>query len=1153
MKFPAAVSIPGCVCLRVRVCVAILTLTLTLTSSASAFVPSHSHSHLHSHRVSSSAVNPTISSSHTKGQSHTKGGLKMSFFDNIPTIPNPFASPDDSNPVQPRPPSGPPPISNEAEALFGRAKAIIASDLGLRDPSILADDFTWVGPNVVTTGPLTKEEYMAAGQFFNLRKAFPDLDYRAHDFRLDPMDNMTIRVTARTVGTMRGELRLRSDTVQPNGKRMVCPPEAISMTFDPETGKLKKLCSGFCMDRLVGNTAGLCGVMAAATVAGVPPSEWELYPPAVVVSRFFSRSVKQLKEDQYVMAPFPESVMVQLAKGVLAADTGTKDSDLLSDDYTFCGPYVGPLKKEQFIEEFTKVDMRSAFPDLDENYSNFRVDPYDPYRIWYDVKATGTRTGELDGIEPDGKRYIGPPEAASMTFDDDGYCTRMTGGAVMDPTDCNTGGLGGIFGILYAAGAAPSPIQVRPLPQIISRIQKGLLSPITGKDVDDFASVEDKTSTSATFVPPPPKVETAPQVVAKSPTIPLIPLQPPKVKVAPPPTPPTPPRQAKVQAKVEPQKVELPKVSSSPEPPKEKPSAKTKKNVPIVSDPGDPVTDVFAGLFGTKSGTESKSKRPQAKAKTITIKSDSNSAAATAKQEASKRETAKREAAEATKREIEAKREAAEVAKRDAELKRKQALAEAEAKREAAEQKRRDQLAAMEEKKRIAEEKQATLQKAKTAQKVLKKATKPSATISLGFFSFGQKKTQDEEATEQTSSAPRGVPTLKNWRLNKNGSVTGSIYGSKVFGSGESITTSPLKGKPTDNAVVQTKTGSKYFLESKSAVGRKGGFSLFGGGGDKKEASTPQPNRADSARKVAAQRQASIDAKKQQQEAAAAKRQADLEARKQQQAEAASRKQAELESRKQAAAQRQAEVEARKQQQADAAARKKAETEAKNQQQSEAAARKQAEIEAKKEAAAKKQQQIEAAAAKKAEAAAAKKQQQAEAAAAKKQQQAEAATKKKEEAEAAAKRKAEAEAAKREKAEVAARKREEAAALKREKAEAAARLKKEREEVAAKKKLQASKKQAVMKDPRLQKAGSGTISLFGGASAGSTGKSGAPAGVPVISGWKKNGNGSISGTITGSSNFKEGERVTTSKLAAGQVPASGKVVSTASGSKYFLK
>jgi hypothetical protein len=62
-------------------------------------------------------------------------------------------------------------------------------------------------------------------QYLNYyRAAFPDLDYRAHDFRIVESDPCTVRLTARAVGTMRGELRLRTETLPPNGKRMICPP-----------------------------------------------------------------------------------------------------------------------------------------------------------------------------------------------------------------------------------------------------------------------------------------------------------------------------------------------------------------------------------------------------------------------------------------------------------------------------------------------------------------------------------------------------------------------------------------------------------------------------------------------------------------------------------------------------------------------------------------------------------------------------------------------------------------------------------------------------------------------------------------------------------------------------------------------------------------
>jgi hypothetical protein len=273
--------------------------------------------------------------------------------------------------LQPKPPTSQPPMPanlllNNPDALFAKAKTLLNADLGVADESLLADDATFVyisgAPN--TLGQvLNKEDYLAAAQFFNLRETFPDLDYRAHDFRIvdsleDEGRGLTVRVTARVVGSMRGPLRLRTETLEATGRRMVCPPEAITMTFDPITGRVTKLCAGFALDRLAGNTNGLCGVLGAAVIAGAPPSEWEIFPPSVVVKRFFSRTVRQLEEPQTFVAPFPETVMISLAKGVIAAQNGIEDPDLLSDNFSYCSPAVGPLRKEEFLRVYEGFNLQ---------------------------------------------------------------------------------------------------------------------------------------------------------------------------------------------------------------------------------------------------------------------------------------------------------------------------------------------------------------------------------------------------------------------------------------------------------------------------------------------------------------------------------------------------------------------------------------------------------------------------------------------------------------------------------------------------------------------------------------------------------------------------------------------------------------------------
>lgn len=61
----------------------------------------------------------------------------------------------------------------------------------------------------------------------------------------------------------------------------------------------------------------------------------------------------------------------------------------------------------------------------------------------------------------------------------------------------------------------------------------------------------------------------------------------------------------------------------------------------------------------------------------------------------------------------------------------------------------------------------------------------------------------------------------------------------------------------------------------------------------------------------------------------------------------------------------------------------------------------------------------------------------------------------------------------------------------------------------------------------------------------------APRGVPTLTRWRKNGDGSITGLISGSNIFSDGDRVTTSPISKGKIEKF-EVVTTGSGSRYFL-
>jgi hypothetical protein len=99
---------------------------------------------------------------------------------------------------------------------------------------------------------------------------------------------------------------------------------------------------------------------------------------------------------------------------------------------------------------------------------------------------------------------------------------------------------------------------------------------------------------------------------------------------------------------------------------------------------------------------------------------------------------------------------------------------------------------------------------------------KPRATFSLfGLTGDNNSPPQKKNApnkptpppTSKLTQAPRGVPSILNWRKNFDGSITGNISGSPNFGEGEKITTSPIiEGGFSVGQVVKTGSGSRYFL-----------------------------------------------------------------------------------------------------------------------------------------------------------------------------------------------------------------------------------------------------------------------------------------------------------------------------------------------------
>jgi len=153
--------------------------------------------------------------------------------------------------------------------------------------------------------------------------------------------------------------------------------------------------------------------------------------------------------------PLSPDELIGLARGFLMSRGGFgADPDLMAESFKFAGPVVGPLSKDAFVAAISSVDIKSGFPDFNPEFYGFRVDPFEGNRVWYTARGRGTNTGPLPPFanEPTGKSLVNPPQACSLTFDERGLVTKYTIGYVTDREVGNTGGLGGLYGIMYAIG-----------------------------------------------------------------------------------------------------------------------------------------------------------------------------------------------------------------------------------------------------------------------------------------------------------------------------------------------------------------------------------------------------------------------------------------------------------------------------------------------------------------------------------------------------------------------------------------------------------------------------------------------------------------------------------------------------------------------------
>lgn len=281
----------------------------------------------------------------------------------------------------------------------------------------VARDFVTGGFGVVDPTLLSDKSFACSGQLFSLndkkryvsalsketsafRRAMPDFEFRPYDFEIDPENKNTVWFKIRPRGTITGPFTYKTDVYLPNKKAIELPLQLCSVSID-ETNKVSRVTAGYVIDRFTGNTGGYPGPFGVLYALGYAPNPLQFLPPAAVLRRVFARTRKP-ENLRVSSSPFPESVMLGLAKALLDSSLGAAggglfyihlvvlpfvfshfplslipsqsnlarlssrptDPSLLSDSFTFSGPIVGPLPKKEFVRAFSSFNLKVRHNDM---------------------------------------------------------------------------------------------------------------------------------------------------------------------------------------------------------------------------------------------------------------------------------------------------------------------------------------------------------------------------------------------------------------------------------------------------------------------------------------------------------------------------------------------------------------------------------------------------------------------------------------------------------------------------------------------------------------------------------------------------------------------------------------------------------------------
>ena len=181
-----------------------------------------------------------------------------------------------------------------------------------------------------------------------------------------------------------------------------------------------------------------------------------------------------------------EAQIIEAAKYFMENGTGyfnPYDPTLFAEDFIFRGPVIGPLNKVDYEQVLEYFSIYKAFPDINPNCFGYSIDPDNPLRVWFQLRASGTYTKPLGGpvgkiIKPNGTKYRGSTETWSLTFDRTLKARYLSAGYVSDRFEeqSTTDGIGLSFGILKTLGLSlPSGVG-NPVLELIQAVNDPLVN-----------------------------------------------------------------------------------------------------------------------------------------------------------------------------------------------------------------------------------------------------------------------------------------------------------------------------------------------------------------------------------------------------------------------------------------------------------------------------------------------------------------------------------------------------------------------------------------------------------------------------------------------------------------------------------------------------